>query len=132
MLASASRLGRRRFDESVALVVAIKVVHTAWFGVVSTSILYVFLGGLRNRPGRWTGLALASAVAESAIFVANAGRCPVTELTERVGAESGRVTDIFLPRWFADRIPYIYTPPLVIGVLLLGWHRLRAKPVRAV
>jgi len=110
------------------LVLIIKTVHTAWFAAVSTSIMYVFVAGLRNRPGRWTAPALASAFVESAVFIANAGRCPLTELTEELGAESGRVTDIFLPRWFADRIPYIYTPPLVIGTLLLAWHR-SCRPV---
>ena len=52
MLASASRLGRRRFDESVALIVAIKVVHTAWFGVVSTSNPVCFPG--RPAQPAWT------------------------------------------------------------------------------
>ena len=37
--------------------------------------------------------------------MANRGHCPLTRLVEDLGADSGRVSDIFLPRWFADRIP---------------------------
>ncbi len=89
-------------------------------------IMHIFWAGTRNRPSRWTGLALAAALGESAVFVVNRGRCPLTTLVEYLGAESGRVSDIFLPRWFADRIPQLCTPPLVIGVLGLlrnRWHR---------
>lgn len=104
---------------------AVKVAHTVWFGVVSTSIIHIFVVGLWNRPSRWTKPALVAAFLEVVVFLANAGRCPLTSLTERLGAESGRVSDICLPRWFADRIPQIYTPPLVIGVLAMLVHRWR-------
>jgi hypothetical protein len=42
---------------------------------------------------------------------------------EAMGAENGRVADIFLPRWPADRIPQVFGPPLVIGLLGLAYHR---------
>lgn len=83
----------------------IKVIHSAIFLANSISIVHIFWAGVRNRPSRWTGLALAAALGESAVFVVNRGRCPLTTLVEYLGAESGRVSDIFLPRWFADRIP---------------------------
>ena len=35
-------------------------------------------------------------------------------------------SDIFLPRWFADRIPQLFGPPLVIGLLGLAYHRARS------
>jgi len=102
---------------------AVKVVHTAWFALVSISIIHILVVGLLNRPSRWTRPALAAAFLEVAVFLANAGRCPLTQLAENLGASSGRVSDIFLPRWFADRIPQIYTPPLVVGVAALLIHR---------
>jgi hypothetical protein len=110
-------------------VVLVKAVHTAWFLVVSTSIVHIFVVGLSNRPSRWTAPALVATSLEVAVFLANAGRCPLTKLAENLGAQNGRVSDIFLPRWFADRIPQIYTPPLVIGVaalILNRWRRERA------
>jgi hypothetical protein len=106
-------------------IVAIKLVHSAIFLLNSAAILHVFIAGVRDRPSRWTSAALAIAFTEVAVFVANHGRCPLTDLTEQLGAESGRVSDIFLPKWFADRIPELCTPPLLIGVLALLWHRCR-------
>jgi hypothetical protein len=111
--------------ESGLAVVLVKGVHTAWFLVVSTSIVHIFVVGLSNRPSRWTAPALVATGLEVAVFLANAGRCPLTKLAENLGAQSGRVSDIFLPRWFADRIPQIYTPPLLIGVAALILHRWR-------
>ena len=68
-------------------------------------------------------MALIAALGESIVFAANRGRCPLTQLVEAMGAEYGRVSDIFLPRWFADRIPQIFGPPLVIGLFALAYHR---------
>ncbi len=104
-------------------IAAIKLVHSAIFLLNSAAILHIFVAGVRDRPSRWTGAALAVACTEVAVFVANRGRCPLTDLGEHLGAESGRVSDIFLPRWFADRIPQLCTPPLLIGVLALLWRR---------
>jgi hypothetical protein len=113
-----------------AAILGIKLVHSAIFLVNSAAILHICYAGVRDRPSRWTGPALAAALAEALVFVLNRGRCPLTAAVEALGAEDGRVSDIFLPRWLADRIPQLCTPPLVIGVLaLLGnaWRR-RAPP----
>jgi hypothetical protein len=116
-------------------IVGIKLVHSAIFLVNSAAILHLFVAGLRDRPSRWTGPALAAALTESAVFVANHGRCPLTDVTECLGAEDGRVSDIFLPRWCADRIPQLCTPPLLVGVLGLAFHTwrrvVRPRPLSA-
>jgi hypothetical protein len=104
-------------------IVGVKLVHSAIFFLNSAAILHIFVAGVRGRPSRWTRSALAVAFTEVAVFVANRGRCPLTDLVEYLGAESGRVSDIFLPRWFADRIPQLCGPPLLIGVLGLLWRR---------
>jgi hypothetical protein len=101
-------------------IVAIKAVHSVIFLVNSVSVLVVFWIGLSGHPSRWTRPALVAALSESAVFVLNRGQCPLTGLVERLGAESGRVSDIFLPRPIADRIPIIFGPPLVTGVGLLA------------
>lgn len=124
LLPSTGRHGGRMTEHGRGrAILVIKVVHTVWFAVVSISIVHIFVAGLTNRPSRWTAPALAAAFLEVAVFVANLGTCPLTELAESLGAPDGRVSDIFLPRWFADRIPLIYTPPLVIGVVALVLHR---------
>jgi hypothetical protein len=109
-------------------IVAIKLVHSAIFLVNSAAILHVFVAGVRDRPSRWTGAALAVAFTEVAVFLANRGRCPLTDLVERLGAANGRVSDIFLPRWFADRIPQLCGPLLLVGALALLWRRCLAVP----
>ena len=111
-------------------VVGIKLVHSAIFLVNSAAIAHIFVAGIRDRPSRWTGPALAVALAESAVFVANRGRCPLTGLAERLGAESGGIADIFLPHWCADRIPQLCTPPLLIGVLGLAFNTWRHATIR--
>jgi len=108
---------------------AIKLVHSAIFLLNSAAILHIFVAGVRDRPSRWTGAALAVALTEVFVFLANRGRYPLTDLVERLGAESGRVSDIFLPRWFADRIPQLCGPLLLVGVLGLVWHRRPPAPL---
>jgi hypothetical protein len=104
-------------------IVAIKLIHSLIFLLNSAAIVHIFVVGIRNRPSRWTRPALAVSLAEVAVFVANRRRCPLTDLVEHLGSENGRVSDIFLPRWLADRIPQLCGPPLLVGVLALAWRR---------
>ena len=101
------------------LVAAIKAIHSVIFLANSAAILHIFYAGVCNRPSRWTGPALAAALGESLVFVLNRGRCPLTDAVEALGAADGRVSDILLPRWLADRIPQLCTPPLLIGLAAL-------------
>jgi hypothetical protein len=113
------------------MIAAIKAAHSAIFLSIAAAILEVFVAGLRGRPTRRTRLALALALGECSIFALNGFRCPLTEVVRRLTGESVRVTDIFLPRWFADRIPLVFTPPLVIGLLGLArgkWNKTARAP----
>jgi hypothetical protein len=112
-----------RLDWRGAAIVAIKAVHSVIFVLNATSVVHIFWVGVLNRRSRWTRLALIAALGESIVFVVNRGRCPLTQIVEALGADSGRVSDMFLPRWFADRIPQLFGPPLVIGLLALAYHR---------
>jgi len=97
---------------------AIKVAHTlAWFSIESC-MLYVLYAGLKRRPDRRAAVAAAVVTFESVIFAANGFRCPLTDLAEQLGAERGSVTDIYLPRWFAQNLPAIHVPLLLLAVLL--------------
>ena len=111
--------------DRTAAIFAIKFVHSAIFLSVAASVLYVFYAGLANRRSRLTTVALGLALGESLIFTVNRFQCPLRALAESLGAESGQVTDIFLPTWFAERIPYIFTPLLVTGTVAMLWHRWR-------
>jgi hypothetical protein len=115
-----------RFRWRKIAILSIKLVHSAIFLSVAASVLYVFYAGLTKRRSWMTNAAVGVALGESLIFVAFRFRCPLRLVAEGLGAESGQVTDIFLPRWFADRVPYFFTPPLVIGIasMLVKRHSL--------
>jgi hypothetical protein len=110
---------------SEAALRAVKVVHTlAWFSL-EASMVYVLYAGFARRSDRRAGIAAAVVAGESLIFAGNGFRCPLTSVAERLGADRGSVTDIYLPRWFAQNLPAIHVP--LIG--LAGY--LHARKLRA-
>ena len=102
-----------------AQLTAIRAVHSAVFLAELGSILWLLATGITGRRDRAVAVAAALVAAESAVFVANAGVCPLTPLAERHGAASGGVSDIFLPDAVARTIP-IWATSLV--VLATGLH----------
>ena len=109
---------------------AIKAVHSIAFWIIQTCVVYLLYSGLRRRSDRRAALAGSIALVESAIYAGNGFRCPLTDLAEEMGAESGSVTDIFLPGWLARNVANIYTPMLVVA-LVLHARNLRAQRVGA-
>ena len=101
-------------------VVHIKVAHTVIFVILSCCVLYVLASGARNQITPWTWGAAVAVVIEGLVLLASGGRCPLTGIAERLGAVDGRVSDIFLPRWFADRIFPICTTLFLIGCVLVA------------
>lgn len=107
-------------------VLHVKLVHTAIFAVLSACVLYVFYSGAFDRITAWTWAAIAAILVEGMVLAAFGGRCPLTIVAERLGAIDGTVSDIFLPKWFADRIFPICGSLFIIGCAwiaarLLGW-----------
>ncbi len=111
---------------SEAALGAIKAIHTlAWFSI-EACMAYVLYAGFAGRSDRRAGLATAVVATESLIFAGNGFRCPLTQVAERLGAERGSVTDIYLPRWFARNLPAIHVP--LIGLAgFLHARNLRAR-----
>jgi hypothetical protein len=90
-------------------------------------LLHVLLSGVLNRITPWTWIAIVILVAEVMILIAFRGRCPLAILAERLGAESGRVTNILLPGWVADRILWIYGSTFVLGCVLVALRTLQQQ-----
>jgi hypothetical protein len=110
-----------------AVVAAIKTVHTlAWLSIESC-VLYVLYAGFAGRTDKRVGIAGAIVAGETLVFAGNGFRCPLTELAERYGAQSGSVTDIYLPKWFAHNMPAIHTPPLVLMTYLHARNLRRSR-----
>jgi hypothetical protein len=103
-----------------AAIVAIKALHSAAFFSIAGLIILFAWDGIRGRPGRRSVIAATIAVAESAVYTTNNQVCPLTPLVEELGAESGTVTDIFLPDWLSRRIPPIFGALLIVGLVLNG------------
>lgn len=97
----------------------IKSLHTLAFFVLSTANLSVFYSAVTGRSSWITWVGLAAVLLEGVVLILNGWRCPLRIYAEKAGAVSGQVTDIFLPKWFADRIFPICTSILVFSCLLL-------------
>ncbi len=89
------------------------------------SVLY---DGLCGRTDRRTAMAGAVVAGESLVFVVSGFRCPLTQLAERLGAESGSVTDLWLPRWFARNLAAIHVPLITLALVLHGRNLRRRRP----
>ena len=99
-------------------ILTVKAFHSlAFFSIAGLIVLFAW-DGLRGRPRRRTAVAATVAVAEAAVYVSNNQVCPLTPLVEELGAESGTVTDIFLPDWLSRRIPMYSGGLLIIGMVL--------------
>ena len=103
----------------VALVV-IKATHSALFLGILGAILWLLGTGLAGRRDRTVALAAGVVAAETGVFLANRGVCPLTPLAERYGARrgSGGVSDIFLPARLARTIPVWSSAIVVIAAAL--------------
>lgn len=101
--------------------VAVKAVHTVAWASVEACVAYLLWAGLAGRTDKRAAAAAAVVVGETLVFAGNGFRCPLTELATRYGAQSGSVTDIYLPKWFAHNLPAIHAPLLV----LMGWLHVR-------
>ena len=101
-------------------VVGIKAIHSLIFLVLQTSIFYLVYKGLRGETDRKSAVVTTVVGAECLIYAGNGFRCPLTGLAENLGAESGSVTDIFLPKWLAANVARIYTPLFALALFLHG------------
>jgi hypothetical protein len=98
----------------------VKLVHTLIFAVLSACVIYIVISGSINRITLWTWVAIVAIVIEGLVLAVSGGRCPLTAVAERLGASDGSVADIFLPRWFADRIFPICGTLYLIGCVIVA------------
>jgi len=104
-----------RDERALAL---LKTTHTAIWLLVESAMVYLIVAGLRGRSDRRSGVAAGLVATESLVFLANGGHCPLTALATKLGAESGSVTDIYLPGWLAHNLPIIHVPLVLLAICL--------------
>jgi hypothetical protein len=100
----------------------IKLVHTLIFWILSACVVYALFSGFANRIDIWTWVAVGLLLVESVVLVVSGWTCPLTILAERQGALRGSVTDIFLPKWFADRIFPICGTLYALAIVVIIWR----------
>jgi len=103
----------------------VKLIHTLIFWFLSVCVLYVSFSAIADRITTWTWVAVGLVLLESIVLAASGWTCPLTILTERLGAVRGSVTDIFLPKWFADRIFPICGTTYGVALLIIILRVLR-------
>ena len=103
----------------------IKLLHTVIFWVLSLCVLYALFSGVADRVTPWTWVAVGLLLVESVVLVVSGWTCPLTILAERQGAVRGSVTDIFLPKWLADRIFPICGTLYGVALGLIAWRVFR-------
>lgn len=104
--------------------VAIKLLHTAAWGVFAGCILWMPLAALGGELLLATILAAIVAV-EVAVLVANGMVCPLTPLAARYTDDRRPNFDIYLPEWLARHNKTIFGALYLAGLLILfiTWMR---------
>ena len=96
----------------------VKAVHSLLYFAIEFCMGYLIYAGLKGREDRRTAMAAGVVGAESLIFLGNRCRCPLTGLAENLGADSGSVTDIYLPGFLASHLVLIHMPLLALALCL--------------
>ncbi len=98
----------------------IKSVHLTLFILMCLSLFYVLYCALA-RIYDWTLFtAMAVILIDGLSIVLNRGRCPLTVLAEKYGAEDGSVTNIILPAWCARYVFKFFTVFFAIELVWLS------------
>ena len=100
----------------------IKSIHTAIFVFMSACLLYILYCGITKTYNWALLLAISAIFIEGLALLLNHGRCPLTTLAEKSGAEKGSVTDIFLPQWMARNVFRLSTVLFTVGLVLLAFR----------
>jgi hypothetical protein len=112
------------------MLTAVKGAHTLiWLGV-EAGVVYLVYAGVTRRSDKGAAFAGLMVAGETAVFLGNGARCPLTDLAESLGAESGGVTDIYLPGWLARNLPLLHAP-LITLILYLHGRNLLARRKQA-
>ncbi len=81
----------------------IKFIHTIIFLVLSMCVGIVLYTSITDNITSVTWISFIIILIEGAVLAISGWKCPLTKYAEELGATNGTVTDIFLPKWFADR-----------------------------
>lgn len=98
---------------------AVRALHTIIYVVMSIGTLAILYAGLTGAQGLWLWIALGLLAIETAVFVVNGLRCPLTASVARYSA-GARVSDTYFPESITRHTLKVFGPLLTIGVLLVA------------
>lgn len=98
----------------------LKSIHIIIFIFISFCVIYTFYAGVTKTYNWILVLAIGAVLIEGLILLFNKWQCPLTNLVKDYGDETGRVTDMFCPAWFAPHVFRTYSALYAIGLILLG------------
>jgi hypothetical protein len=97
----------------------IKFVHSVifwWQALCLAYLLFVCITGIFSI---FVLLAIISILINGVLLLLNKGRCPFTTLAEKQGAQSGSITDLFLPDCIARNIFRVSFPFFILEIIVL-------------
>lgn len=97
----------------------VRGVHTTIYLVMVAAILVLLFAALTGYVGFWLWASLGLLAVESAVFVGNGFRCPLTAAAVRYGAEKGYAFDTFLPESITRHTFRFFGSLMAIGLLML-------------
>lgn len=99
---------------------AIKFIHSVIFFFMVACLLYIIYC-TATRTYNWAlVIAMAAIFGEGLALLLNRWRCPITTFTEKYGAGSGAVVDIFMPAWLSRHTFTIGTTVFVLALIGLA------------
>ena len=101
-------------------VFAVKLVHSLIFWFQVACLVYLLYANIAGDFNWFIFIPIGSILLNGLCLAFNKGRCPFTNLAERYGADSGSVTDIFLPDIVARNIFRVSAPLFIAELILLG------------
>ncbi len=97
----------------------IKSIHLALFIIMSICLFYVLYCAI-TRTYDWTLFTAMGVILIDGLSIAlNRGRCPLTTLAEKHGAENGAVTHFILPAFCARYVFKFFTVLFAVEVIWL-------------
>ena len=106
------------------LLIAVKLIHTAFWALFAGCILALPVLGMMRRFD-WALAGTALVLIECAILAANGGRCPLTNVAARYTDARTDNFDIYLPRWIARHNKAIFGTLFAAGEAFVLWRWLQ-------
>lgn len=98
----------------------VRFFHTAIYVVMAVSVFVLLYAGVTGASGWWLWTALTLLAVESAVFLGNGLKCPLTALAVQYGAEKGYAFDTFLPERATRYTFRFFGALMMIGLALLA------------